>query len=96
MTTQELQVSLEQLEKDYEEKRKNAIRDYALSNNPYKIGDVIEDHICKIKITKILVSIYSKCCVYEGIKLKKDGTPFKNNALDKISQGNILNNSPKH
>ncbi len=95
MTPQELQKKLEELQLENENNRFNVIREYALSNNPYKVGDIIQDHITKIKITKIFVSIYSKCCVYEGIKLKKDGTPYKNNPLDKIYQGNILTTSPK-
>jgi hypothetical protein len=95
MTPQELQVSLEQLEKDYEEKRKNVIKEYALSNNPYKVDDIIEDHAERIKITKILISVNSKCCVYEGVRLKKDGTPYKNNTNSRIFQHNITTTSPK-
>ena len=94
MTPHELNETLAQIEKEHEEKRKNVIREYALSNNPYKIGDVIEDHAEKIKITKILVSIFHRKCVYEGIRLKKDGTPFKNNKQIRIFQDDITTKSP--
>ena len=95
MTPKELQKKLEELQLENENNRFNVIREYALSSNPYKVGDVIEDHIVRIKITKILVSIHHRECVYLGVKLKKDGTPYKYNPLEKIYQGNILNTSPK-
>ncbi|MFX0132954.1 MAG: hypothetical protein ACFFDN_04840 [Candidatus Hodarchaeota archaeon] len=67
---------------------------FALSNNPYEIGDIIKDHanriqIGKIKITTIFSSKYP-CCVYEGIKLKKDLTPFKSQEKAVIFQINII------
>ena len=48
-----------------------------MSNNPYKIGDVIKDHTSTIKIDTINVymSLTDPCCVYSGPELKKDGTP---------------------
>lgn len=95
MTPKELQKALEQIEKEHEEKRKNVIREYALSNNPYKVGDIIEDHAEKIKITKILVSIFHRKCVFEGIRLKKDGTPYKHNTQARIFQDDITTTSPK-
>jgi hypothetical protein len=57
--------------------------EYAMANNPYKVGDIFEDHIGKIQIEiiKFTVMPFSEGipqCKYFGIQFKKDGKPFKN------------------
>lgn len=65
---------------------------FASENNPYKIGDVIlDDSGVLIKIEKIITYLdYSfPCCVYEGIKLKKDLTPMKSKEKASIYQERV-------
>jgi hypothetical protein len=79
------------------EKEKNSLirqlsKEYALNNNPYKIGDTISDRWCTILIEKIEVS-YSfgkPYCVYSGTKLKKDGTAYKSGEKDCVHQTNAI------
>ena len=69
-------------------------KEYALNNNPYKIGDTISDRWCTILIEKIEVS-YSfgkPYCVYSGTKLKKDGTPYKSGVRESVHQNHVLKN----
>jgi len=69
---------------------------FALSNNPYKQGDIIQDHcqIIEIKEISITKSILSKVpyCIYKGLKLKKNLEPFKSHENASIHQINIEKN----
>jgi len=74
--------------------------EYAMSNNPYAIGDIISDHHITIKINKIKVKFafgddYPQC-VYTGQCLRKDGKPFKKPKIDWIYQDNIKDKSKKN
>lgn len=59
--------------------------EYAKSNNPHKVGDIIHDHIGSIKIERVQIvlsanvsiSFNESYCRYYGIQLKKDGSPMK-------------------
>lgn len=50
MKEQEYNDRLERLKKEFENNKKALIIEYAVSNNPYKVGDIIEDHISKGEI----------------------------------------------
>ena len=72
--------------------------EYAKSNNPYKIGDVISDGVETIKIGRVQpvlasyihVSAGFPVCRYYGVQLKKDGTPKKRqDPTSSIYQSNI-------
>jgi hypothetical protein len=77
MTKETLDQELALLLVGYEESKKQLIKRYCIANNSYKVGDVFTDHFGSIKIEEIRYSIDSRCCVYYGIELKKDGTPKK-------------------
>lgn len=67
-------------------------REYADAHNPYKVGDIIKDHMSIIKIEKIGYQYESHrlpTCIYHGIGLKKDKTPKKNGLMTAIYQSNI-------
>lgn len=53
MTREEYERSLEHLTSVYKKRVYNLRVDYSLSINPYKVGDVIEDHIGKGQILSI-------------------------------------------
>lgn len=90
-------------EKEYDDKRKklnldhdkqlaNIDKEYALSNNPYNVGDVISDHYKTIRIKKIRttrVLLGKPTCLYEGLRLNKDGTISKRQDDCSVFQRNI-------
>ena len=53
MTKNEYKLQLEKLEKEFQAKKIILIKEFALSNNPYKIGDKISDQCSTIEITEI-------------------------------------------
>jgi hypothetical protein len=85
---------LKLLEKEYDYKKSNLAKEFAFSNNLYKEGDIITDHIKTIKIEQIR---YTKNgmnnkpeCVYDGPELKKDKTTKKERNIGKELQGRIF------
>jgi hypothetical protein len=101
MTAEELQAALKEAEQKYELERIGLFKKFCEAKNPYKIGDVFTDHIGSIRIQKFRYSISNypvenSCMIYEGIELKKDGTPKKNNPIRRAWQSNeIINKSEK-
>ena len=66
--------------------------EYADSNNPYKIGDIVTDNIGSVKIEKIKYTIALSripSCIFYGQELTKKGIPKKNGSKREIWQGNI-------
>lgn len=84
--------------KEIEDARQEAIRklvvECALSNNTIEIGQIVEDHIGKVKVEKIRFNHASfgklPSCRYWGIELKKDGTPKKRGDYRDVYQSNLL------
>ena len=92
MTQQEYKLELDRIDREYNSRKNNLYTEYALSNNPYKVGDIISDHIGSVKVES--VSVYLDIdrlpmCVYTGTTLRKDLTPSKKNEKRKVYQGNI-------
>lgn len=94
MQYEEYKQQVNNLEKEFEQKKIELIKYYVNSNNPYKIGDNVTDHMGTIQIEKITYgfSTISKipCAIYRGIELKKDGSPKKQNRRD-VWQTNLIN-----
>ncbi len=94
MTLKEFQERTGALHKDYHDKINKLKIEYAESNNPYKIGDIIEDHYQRIRIEKMgyHTGVFSGDPLfmkYEGPLLKKDGTPHKTGKTGVVYQSNI-------
>lgn len=91
MTKDELKKNLKDAEDIYAIAKRKIYREYAFSNNHYKIGDIISDHIRTIRIEKINYSIRweESECVYVGILLDKKGNPAKKQIENTIYQSNI-------
>lgn len=74
------------LKEDFEEKRKQLAREFAFSNNPVKIGDIITDHYKTIRVLKFLwgynFGSQMPCMFYRGTRLNKKGEPMKRDADD--------------
>jgi hypothetical protein len=91
MTFEQLDEKMDIARADYDKQRYQIYAEYAISRNPYEVGDVFTDHIGSIKIEKIGISIeLSKCSSmkYFGVELKKDGTPKKKGAKRWAYQSN--------
>lgn len=94
MTKEEYDLALNAASTEYDNKRRQIIREYALSNNPHNIGDRITDHIGTIEIKEIKAHCHFGGipeCVYIGVQYNKDGKLSKKQDHTKIYQSNILN-----
>lgn len=90
MTEEKLKQELLLLDKKYQEDIIELKKKYADANNPYKVGDIIQDHIGNGIIEKISYYFsYDTGCKYYCQELKKDGTPKKGNIRRWIYQSNI-------
>lgn len=91
MENEELKDRLKRAENDYERAKIVIYKDYAYANNPYKIGDIVTDHVGSLEIMAIKVSISfgESECIYEGVNLKKDGKPEKKQGRP-VHQSNVI------
>jgi hypothetical protein len=93
MTQYEYQLKLNQINKDHQIRLRFLASDFAESNNPHKIGDIVKDTIGFIKIEQIQFTLgggkYLPECVYTGIELTKKGEPNKRGNKRTIYQSNI-------
>lgn len=92
MEKEQLLATLKKLEETYENDRKKILKEYALSKNPFKQGDIITDHIGSVKFERIGFYMRKDIaeCTYTGAELKKDGTPKKNGSVRTVYQSNII------
>jgi hypothetical protein len=93
MTQEEYNSKLNELEVEFRNKKRLLIKECALSNNPYKVGDIVKDSIGSLKIEKITVELsYLSSlpeCVYWGVELKVDLNPMKRQTGRCVYQNNI-------
>lgn len=89
------------LKEEFEKKKKQLASEFAYSNNPVKIGDIITDHYKTIRVLKFLLGYdfgsRMPCMFYRGIRLTKKGEPAKREADDsRVSQTDIreINGKP--
>ena len=66
--------------------------EYAEANNPYKVGDIIEDHfhIIKIESWRMYRSVIGIRLEYKGVVLKKNLEPAKKQYYNKVFQSNVI------
>lgn len=92
MKKQDYDKAMQELQAEFENKKKLLIREYALSNNTYKVGDIFQDHIGRIRVEaiKFTTGFGEKypSCVYFGIELNKDGSDNKKGKKREAWQGN--------
>ena len=90
MTKKEYEEKLQKIDDNYNREKELLYSDYALSNNPVKLGDIIADSHTTIKVEGIKVIILNcidfPICVYFGTEIKQDGTPKKSLVPEKIYQ----------
>lgn len=84
----------EGLEKEYDLELWELRSEYALSNNPYKVGDIIEDSTDRIKIKWIEIVSNTDFenipqCVYYGTFLDKNNEPEKTQKKRGLEQSRV-------
>lgn len=92
MTEKEWRERQNELQKQFDGDSKSLAREYAFANNPYSKGDVIEDHIGKIRITDIVFYYrhsYPSYLIYRGDNLLKTGQVSKREPVREVYQVNI-------
>lgn len=95
MNKDEYDMEYNTLKHNFDVQVRQLLYQYAFSNNPYKEGDILEDHYQIIQVDKIK---YTPCtsgsahpseCVYIGQRLTKKLTPYKNNQVCTMFQSNV-------
>ncbi len=81
MTREEYLERKGNLEKEFKELKVKLDREFALSNNTVKIGDIVADSSCIIKVEDMVVKIPFGSIIptvyYIGTRLRRDFSPFK-------------------
>lgn len=88
----EYQERLSQIDKEYNEKKNSLYKEFALSRNKVKIGDIIQDSTTIIKVEKIKIFLDINCipqCVYYGMEMRKDKMPKAKYKLGQVFQNNL-------
>ena len=92
MTIQEYKEKQKELKAEYTKKEQALDIEFANANNPYKVGDIVTDHIGSIEVERISYG-YSfnsmPCVIYIGTELKKDGTKKKNDSVRNVYSTNL-------
>ncbi len=98
MELQEYKDKLKELIDNFDRDKSLLAKQYAFSNNSYKVGDIVKDNVGSIIIEKFMFTtgnIFSGNnnpeCVYFGSELKKDNTPRKDGSKRKIYQSQLEN-----
>ena len=91
MTKEEYEIRLSELEQNHQNNLRALANEYALSNNPYKVGDFLIDHIGVMKVERIEVTYCSSgyTCVYFGTEYTRKLVPMKKQSGRGMYQPNV-------
>lgn len=93
MTKEEYTAAQKELAEKHRIERLELAKEYALSNNQYKAGDIITDHIGSIRIERVGFYIglnNNPECTYYGDNLLKSGAISKREPKRTVHQSNIV------
>ncbi|MBR1526243.1 MAG: hypothetical protein IJ640_06240 [Prevotella sp.] len=86
MSKEEYLKAKKALEEEFGAKKKKLAREFAYSNNPVKIGDIIKDHYKIIRVEELSWNYdfctRNPCMYYHGTRLNKKGKPMRRDADD--------------
>lgn len=92
MEKEEYLRKIKEINDNYEQQVRNLKTEYVLSNNSYKVDDIFEDHIGRIRIESINVErVFGgeyPSCTYFGTEVNKDGKDNKRGTKRKAWQSN--------
>ena len=90
MDFEEYKTKINELQQKYNRDIHKLKKEYAITNNTVKTGDVIQDNIGKIIVKSIGVYYADKPeCFYCGTELKKNGEPRIKKSTRTVYQSNI-------
>ena len=93
MNTKEYDRRKNGLISEYESAKFALAKEFAISNNKFRIGDTVTDGRVRIKIEKGKISTFGSSypyCIWEGPKLTKKGVPRKDEEIGYIQDSNII------
>lgn len=96
MTEEEYKQKLVELEIEYKNKKDALGLEFAMANNPYKVGDILQDHYQIIRVEKIeWILMYGTSstpeCIYYGTQLTAKLKPKKSQGINPyMHQSNVL------
>lgn len=92
MKLEEYKDKLIQIKRKYDKEMEQLQEEYALSNNPYKVGDIIEDHVGRIEIQGIGILYESvPSCRYYGPEVRKADNAIKKSGSKRyVYQCNVI------
>lgn len=95
MTPEQLKEKVKQLTAKFESDKFELCKEYAISHNPFKEGDIVTDSVGSILIDTIQYTKISSTgalpeCVYGGLELKKDKTPRKDGSRRRVYQSQVF------
>ena len=79
MTKEQFFESLRVINQEFKDKKIELYKQYAYANNTYKVGEIFKDHIGKVRIEKIGVTVDRELssCTYWGAELRDNEIPYK-------------------
>lgn len=91
MTKEEYKKKLDELNSEFKQKKFALYKEFALSNNPYRVGDILQDHFHIIKVEKIKIDVVLSTpeCVYYGTQLTQKLEPKKKQDEAPMWQSNV-------
>lgn len=91
MKLTEYRSKLKEIDTEASKKKEKIHIEYAKANNPYRKGDILEDHYQIIRVDEISFSISNGVCscIYKGLKLTKSLKPFKSGEVSIVYQKNV-------
>lgn len=92
MTYQEFRAEMEDLEEQYKLEKHRILCEYVMSWCPYKVGDIVRDHIGYVKILRIhpIIGICNKVDIMmKGMEYTAKGEPKKYGTVRQIYHSNI-------
>lgn len=100
MTPEELAEGLKKLNDEHVRSRNHLLAEYARAHNDVNVGDIIEDHLKRIRVDRITFSavLYPgalPCCEYHGPRFTTANKPFKNGETCCVQQRSIKKNHTK-
>ena len=91
--TDETRVKLDELQQDYNDKCFQLIKAEAEANNPYKQGDILEDHYQVGKVLSTIIKINVNSRIYEISykceRLTKKLKPYRGGELTTVYLDNV-------
>lgn len=93
MDLSEYNLKISEINKESEKKKMDLTREFCLSHNTIKLGDVCGDNVGSIIVDKIQIAMgffKTPCCVYTGRELQKNGNPYKKERIRSVWQTNLI------